>query len=364
MSNPPVEQPAGQPPARKDGWWYRSLLPFRKAVVRGLAIVMPPLLTIVLFLWAWNIIDSYVLAPVEATVRHLIVWTVADIREDREVMAESNASLGEDSALDLAADPPTYQAEDGTQLVRINQQWIPLVVYNLVQSNPGTTRADTASAFYHRYVQLEFLPRHLVIPAFLSVFVLALYLLGRFFALGVGRMLWHYIESIIARLPIISNVYSSVKQVTDFAFSDTEIQFTRVVAVEYPRKGLWTIGFVTGESMLDIRTAANEPIVSVLMPTSPMPATGFVISIPKSQTIDLNITMDQAIQWCVSCGVVVPPHQQVKTITGHTSTSAPVQLPPISEKSDHSDGDVADRQSDPLPGESSLPPVTDDTESH
>jgi uncharacterized membrane protein len=78
--------------------------------------------------------------------------------------------------------------------------------------------------------------------------------------------------------------------------------------------GIWSLGFVTGESMLDIRTAANEPVLSVLIPTSPMPATGYTITVRKSETIDLNITFDQACQFCISCGVVVPPHQQPNEI--------------------------------------------------
>jgi uncharacterized membrane protein len=105
-------------------------------------------------------------------------------------------------------------------------------------------------------------------------------------------------------------VYSSVKQVTDFIFSERDIEFNRVVAVQYPREGIWSIGFVTGESMLDIRSAANEPVLSLLMPTSPMPATGFTITVRKSETVDLDITIDQAIQFIVSCGVVVPLQQQ------------------------------------------------------
>jgi uncharacterized membrane protein len=75
---------------------------------------------------------------------------------------------------------------------------------------------------------------------------------------------------------------------------------------------MWSIGFVTGESMLDIRSSANEPVLSVLMPTSPMPATGFTITVRKSETIDLDLTVDQAIQFVVSCGVVVPLHQQYR----------------------------------------------------
>lgn len=88
-------------------------------------------------------------------------------------------------------------------------------------------------------------------------------------------------------MPIIRNVYSSVKQVTDFAFNDSEIQYTRVVAVEYPRKGIWSMGFVTGESLMDIRKAAGEPMLSVLMPTSPMPATGFTSRYPKVKPLTL-----------------------------------------------------------------------------
>ena len=118
------------------------------------------------------------------------------------------------------------------------------------------------------------------------------------------------IESLISRLPLVRNVYSAVKQVTDFVFSEREFQFSHVVAVQYPREGIWSIGFVMGESLLDLRAAANEPVLAVLMPTSPMPATGFIITVRKSETIDLNITLDQAIQFIVSCGVVSPPYQQ------------------------------------------------------
>ena len=334
--------------ATTKSWWYYSFLPFRKAVIRGLAIVTPPLLTIVLFLWAWNIIDSYVLRPVEAISKQSIVWAISDARDDAQVMQEIKISSRNNAGIDYTTDPPSYLAEDGTQLVKINQKWIPKTVFLLVAANPGEPRPDTASAYYHRYVRLEYLPRHLVIPAFLSVFVLAMYFLGRLFTFGIGRWLWAYVESLIGRVPIVSNVYSSVKQVTDFAFSENEIQFTRVVAVEYPSKGIWTIGFVTGESMLDIRTAANEPMVSVLMPTSPMPATGFVISIAKSQTIDLNLTMDQAIQWCVSCGVVVPAHQQM-TPTSASATPPSISLPPTAEADPGSAAEASEAFQDPPP---------------
>jgi uncharacterized membrane protein len=153
------------------------------------------------------------------------------------------------------------------------------------------------------------LQREFVIPVFLCLLVLVLYLLGKFLAAGVGRFFWTQMERLIHRVPLVRNVYSSVKQVTDFMFTDPDVDYTRVVAVEYPRKGIWTVAFVTGESMAEIRTAAHEPVMSVLIPTSPMPFTGFTITVKKSETIDLDITVDQAFQFVISCGVVVPPKQ-------------------------------------------------------
>jgi uncharacterized membrane protein len=99
-------------------------------------------------------------------------------------------------------------------------------------------------------------------------------------------------------------------------FSEQELEYTRVVAIEYPRKGVWALAFVTGEGLIDVTAAANEPTLTVLIPTSPMPFTGFTIIIKRSEAVDLNLTMEQALQFLVSCGVVAPPGQR-----------APVELP-------------------------------------
>jgi uncharacterized membrane protein len=117
------------------------------------------------------------------------------------------------------------------------------------------------------------------------------------------------VEGLVARVPVVRNVYSAVKQVTEFLVRERAVEFRRVVAVEYPRRGVWAIAFVTGEGLPDVGAAANEPVLSLLIPTSPMPATGLTAMVRKSDVIDLNITLDQAIQYIVSCGVVVPPHQ-------------------------------------------------------
>ena len=279
--------------------------PFRRAVLRGLGVVLPPLLTIVLFLWAWNLILAYVLEPVEGMAHSAIGHMVWDVRSEQPGEAE-------------AAD---YQQVSG-------EEWIPRYVYDAVRENPGQNLQPTARGYFDRYVRIQYLRRTTVIPLFLSLFILILYMLGKFLAAGMGRLVWATFENLIQRVPIIRNVYSAVKQVTDFVFTERDIEFNRVVAVEYPRKGVWSIGFVTGESMLDIRSSANEPVLSVLMPTSPMPATGFTITVRKSETIDLDITVDQAIQFVVSCGVVVPLQQQHKEdVTGRVTAAIASRTP-------------------------------------
>ena len=260
--------------------------PFRRAVLRGLGIVLPPLLTIVVFLWAWTLIHTYMLRPVETVTSWVLIRWEWDVRREQPGLEEIDRF---------------HQLRTG--------HWIPMHVYAAVTANPGDTPPHTPLGYYQRYVRVRYLRPWIVIPLFLIVFVILLYIAGRSLAAGVGRWAWSSIESLIRRLPVVSNVYTSVKQVTDFVFSERNIEFSRVVAVEYPRKGVWSVGFVTGESMLDMWSAANEPVVSLLMPTSPMPMTGFTITVRKSETIDLDVTVDQAIQFVVSCGVVIPPQQ-------------------------------------------------------
>jgi len=306
--------------------------PFRRAVLRGLGVALPPLLTIVVFLWAWNLIQAYVLEPVEEVAHWAIVNTIWDVH------SEEPAGVG------------TYQQIE-------SEEWIPGYVYDEVRESPGKSLQQTAQGYFDRYVWIRWLPRWGTIPLFLSLFLLILSMLGRFLAAGMGRLMWATFENLIQRVPIIRNVYSAVKQVTDFVFTERDIEFNRVVAVEYPRKGVWSIGFVTGESMLDIRSSANEPVLSVLMPTSPMPATGFTITVRKSETIDLDITVDQAIQFVVSCGVVVPLQQQHKEdVTGRVTAAIASRTPseqrsldlssaaPSGEDDDQDAGDRAMRE--------------------
>ncbi len=287
--------------------------PFRRAVLRGLGILLPPLLTIVIFLWIGNTVADYLLVPMENAARWVMVEKLADIRTPSDPLpGVENAVVIDGEIYDVETrgliTSIVIDGEKYRQTAKGNQ-FVPVTVYDYVATRVGKSpMPETATGVYTTYVNYKWLPRELVVPVFLCVFLLILYLLGKFLAAGVGRFFWNQLERIIHRVPLVRNVYGSVKQVTDFLFTtDAEVPYTGVVAIEYPRKGMWTLAFVTGEGMWDIRGAAKEPVCTVFVPTAPMPFTGYVLTVKKSEVVELTITIDQAIQYQISCGVVIPP---------------------------------------------------------
>ncbi|QDU90324.1 hypothetical protein Pla175_37270 [Pirellulimonas nuda] len=296
---------------------HRSFDTFRRAVLRGLGVLLPPLLTIVIFLWVGSTVVRYLLTPMEDAARYVLVEYGSDIKP-RTAFPESRVVNGQVST------------PDGEYIRTGDKRFIPAGVFLEVQESVGPgLMPKSATDVYQLYMEDRWLRREVVIPIFTCGFILVLYLLGKFLAAGVGRFFWSQFERIIDRLPIVRNVYSSVKQVTDFVFTDPDLEYTRVVAIEYPRRGIWTVAFVTGESMLDIESAANESVMSVLVPTSPMPFTGFTVTVKKSETLDLNITLDQAFQFIVSCGVVVPPQQITAAVRRAKGEAPPVNGAPL-----------------------------------
>ncbi|MCP4257633.1 MAG: DUF502 domain-containing protein [Planctomycetes bacterium] len=143
--------------------------------------------------------------------------------------------------------------------------------------------------------------------------LVAVCVIGALLASVVGRTLWKMVEKFIMNTPVLSKVYPYVKQVTDFLFAQEErekVPFTRVVAVEYPRKGIWSLGLVTGSGLNKIVDNVRKEFLTILIPTSPTPFTGFVIMVPKKQTIDLDMTIEEAFRFTVSGGVIAPGQNQ------------------------------------------------------
>ncbi len=205
---------------------------------------------------------------------------------------------------------------EGTTYQRLdNGDYVPKAIYDIVKYQPGDEGIPkTATQVYRTYIRLTYLRPYIIIPAFILVFTLLLYLLGKFMAAGIGRFFISLFEAAIRRVPLVRNVYAAVKQVSGFVLNERSMQVSRVVAVEYPRKGIWQLGLVTGVGMPDIEAMIGEECLSVLVCTSPMPMAGFTITVRRSECVDLNVTLDQAIQFIVSCGVIVPPPRGLSAI--------------------------------------------------
>jgi len=125
-------------------------------------------------------------------------------------------------------------------------------------------------------------------------------------------LLW---EKLLNRLPVVKSIYSSVKQVSDTLFSDSGNAFRKAVLVQFPRDGAWTIAFLTGTPGGDVANHLHGDYVSVFVPTTPNPTGGYFLMLPKADVIELEMSVDQALKYIISMGVVAPPNKLPKLLT-------------------------------------------------
>jgi len=303
--------------------------------LRGVAISLPPILTVVILLWLAQGVHYYIIQPISLGVKFSIASVIDDSRE-LSVLKELSPPVSllgcgtnyriskahfEELQERLQAEGKrvvdrSWLNKEHVYVVINTQQAIPYADHQLVVRNTSSGEMPrSARGMYMIVATVKHFQGQFLLSAFaILITVVLLYFLGRLVTNRLGAWGVRQFEStLVSRVPLVSNVYSSVKQVTDFLFTERTIEYNRIVAIEYPRRGIWSLGFVTGESLLEMTTVAGEPLVSILVPTSPMPVTGYTINVPKSEIVDLNVTIDQAFQFCISCGVLVPEHQAVTT---------------------------------------------------
>lgn len=144
-----------------------------------------------------------------------------------------------------------------------------------------------------------------------AIAIVGVYVFGRIVASYIGRGMWRMTERVLFRMPVIGGVLTYVKQIVDVLFGEQKIEFSRVVAVEYPRKGVWSVGLVTGAGMRTLQNASASDLLTVFVPSSPMPITGYTITVRRAEAIDLPMSIDDALRFTVSGGVIVPPDQRL-----------------------------------------------------
>ena len=149
------------------------------------------------------------------------------------------------------------------------------------------------------------------LPGLGAVLTLAfIFVVGLFTQNFIGQKLVKWWELLVRHIPVVGPIYTSVKQVSDTLLSSNGNAFRKALLIEYPRKGSYTIAFLTGIPGGDVLNHLKEDHVSVYVPTTPNPTSGFFLMLPKSEVVELDMTVDAALKYIVSMGVVAPSAPQ------------------------------------------------------
>ena len=227
---------------------------FKRFFLRGLAVLLPTMITLMIIIYVFKFVDNYLGRYMNVAVKWLVV------------------------------------------------QFRSLILHDPLQWKGHEAAREIVEGWWKDY-------RLWWIGFFLAI--LAIYVIGRFVGSFIGRATWRTIERGFFRMPVIKRIYPYVKQVTDFLFSEKKVEFSRVVAVEYPRKGIWSLGLVTGAGMRALSSSACSSLLTVFVPSSPTPVTGYTITVRQEEVIDLPISIDEALRFTVSGGVIVPFGQEL-----------------------------------------------------
>ena len=148
----------------------------------------------------------------------------------------------------------------------------------------------------------------------LSLFILfiVLTLIGALTAGLLGRWVVHTGERVLNRMPVIRSVYSAIKQIFETVLAQQSNAFREAVLIEYPRRGIWAIGFITGTTKGEVQNLTEEETVNIFLPTTPNPTSGFLLFVPKKDIIRLTMTVEEGIKMIISAGMLTPSENQKK----------------------------------------------------
>jgi uncharacterized membrane protein len=147
--------------------------------------------------------------------------------------------------------------------------------------------------------------------------LLVVFLTGLVAANIIGQRLFLFWEGVLSRIPVVKSIYYSVKQVSDTLFSSKGEAFRKALLVEFPRKGCWTVAFLTGQPGGEIADQMKDDCISIYVPTTPNPTSGYFLMVPRADVIELDMTVDEALKYIISMGVVAPANHQPEDPAGH-----------------------------------------------
>ncbi|MCC6678674.1 MAG: DUF502 domain-containing protein [Phycisphaerales bacterium] len=257
---------------------------FRRFFLRGLTVLLPSILTLWILWSAFIFVFNRVAEPINVGLRAVVIRAVPaivhpDIQPDwYRVTDEEVAAYRAVKGLTPTKSPDEAELRGEIRRAELEKVW----------------RA-------HWYLQ----------GAGLVVAISLIYLAGLVLGGFLGRKLYIRLERIISRVPGFKQVYPHVKQLVDLILGDKPMAFNKVVMVQFPRTGNWAIAFVTGRAMRDMSAAAGPgEYLTVFVPNTPTPFTGFTLTIPAAEVIEVPISIDEALRYVITGGVLVPGQQQ------------------------------------------------------
>ena len=142
----------------------------------------------------------------------------------------------------------------------------------------------------------------------LLIVVSIITILGYFSRIFIGQLLFNFFERILGKVPLINLIYNTVKQIVDTFTQQQKAVFQEVVLIEYPRKGVYAIGFLTNRAKGEIQALTGEELVNVFVPTTPNPTSGFLLMLPKESVVSMQMSISDGMKLIISGGAVVPPY--------------------------------------------------------
>ncbi|MCB9933641.1 MAG: DUF502 domain-containing protein [Planctomycetes bacterium] len=300
-------------PRRKTG-------PITRAFIKGLSIILPAVITIAIFAWVWDILRVYV---VELTIQGIDSIKPYDARklsqEELDYLPDGFfVGNGSEGAAGIAVIHSEITLKRVPRVIDLPDKYQGLtppgkprsVLQYVLDANGWQRTYDPVSGRVVAYNWFDYL---LASVLGLTLVVLLGFLARNFF----GRKFVALLEWFVTKVPVIRSIYPHAKQLVEFFFSDNKaIEFDTVAVIEYPRFGLWSIAFVTGSGLKTVQEATGKRMVTVYVPSSPAPMTGYCMIMPAEDVIQVDITVEEAMKFVISGGVLAPKEEQVRPASG------------------------------------------------
>ena len=184
--------------------------------------------------------------------------------------------------------------------------WLCWVLLNFVDSRvtPLVPQAYNPNTYLNAYLPFG-------IPGVgLIALIIVLIIVGALTRIFLGRYLVRTSERVLNRMPVVRSIYSATKQIAETVLKRQSEAFRQVVLFEYPRRGSWAIGFVTGSTQGEVQNLTNDDVVNVFLPTTPNPTSGYLLFLPRRELVPLSMTVEEGIKMIISGGIVTPPDRR------------------------------------------------------